>query len=466
MNSLFRLMTFALLAGAAALSCSGAHAGSSRAYYPTVTSGASGPAVTGWATRVSPTGSTSMILTGPGVVVSTGARVPVATGVIVEAVVTGVITGASAAGGWGAAIGGIGAVAMVAIPVIKDWMDRAGVTVAPDGSLGKPDPSSCTSAPCYSFSGYGRSNQSLAQFCSAGNSGTPSSHAYAMAVNTPSGKSSCTRTLTWYNCTSADCVNSTDTYDVADFIDGTVSPSSSASTPATLSEAQAVMSATAPTAAAVQALVDVNFPPVVSPQSITGPSSVAGLNTVKLGLDGSNQTETCKYYLEYFPSNIKAHPECTTVTTIPERVDTKTVTTTNPDGTSSTQVISTKTPASTSSSVVTSDALKPADQLPTDTALADLPSLYTAKYPNGLVGVWAVQRVALVATPLANLTSSLMPSVASSGSCPSMMVNLTFSSWANFGTHNVAPPCSIWDFGRIVILISALLLARRLIFGG
>ena len=101
-----------------------------------------------------------------------------------------------------------------------------------------------------------------------------------------------------------------------------------------------------------------------------------------------------------------------------------------------------------------------------DTPLPDQPLLYARKYPDGLVGVWAVQGAALSATPLANLTSSLMPSVASGGTCPVMLINFSLASWANFGVHDVAPPCYVWDWARVIILFSALLLARALVFGG
>ena len=58
-----------------------------------------------------------------------------------------------------------------------------------------------------------------------------------------------------------------------------------------------------------------------------------------------------------------------------------------------------------------------------------------------------------------------MPSVGLTGTCPVLMVNLDVG-FQNFGTHDFAPPCWIWDFGRVVVIVSALLLARALIFGG
>lgn len=109
---------------------------------------------------------------------------------------------------------------------------------------------------------------------------------------------------------------------------------------------------------------------------------------------------------------------------------------------------------------------KPSEAPATDTPLPGPPKLYTRKYPDGLTGVWAAQRALMVATPLFTLAKGLMPSVAMSGSCPTMPINLTFSNWANFGTKDVAPPCEVWDWGKAITIVSALLLARSLIFGG
>lgn len=102
----------------------------------------------------------------------------------------------------------------------------------------------------------------------------------------------------------------------------------------------------------------------------------------------------------------------------------------------------------------------------TDTALGDVPKLYTPVYPRGIEGVWSDAKSAMAGTSLARIIPSLMPSVGSSGQCPTMPINLNLSRWANFGTVDVAPPCFLWDFGKVVIIMSALLLARGLVFGG
>lgn len=103
---------------------------------------------------------------------------------------------------------------------------------------------------------------------------------------------------------------------------------------------------------------------------------------------------------------------------------------------------------------------------PLDTALPDQPKLYEPKYPTGLEGVWAQQKAALSATPLASVIGKVMPNVGSSGSCPVWNIDFSVAAWASFGVHNVAPPCQVWDWARLIILVSALLLARALIFGG
>jgi hypothetical protein len=91
--------------------------------------------------------------------------------------------------------------------------------------------------------------------------------------------------------------------------------------------------------------------------------------------------------------------------------------------------------------------------------------LYTPKYPDGFSGVWT-QKVALMkAAPLFGLVDHLMPSVASSGSCPVWNIPLNVG-FKDFGTYDVAPPCWVWDFGKIIVILSALILARALIFGG
>lgn len=101
----------------------------------------------------------------------------------------------------------------------------------------------------------------------------------------------------------------------------------------------------------------------------------------------------------------------------------------------------------------------------TDKPLPDQPKLYEPKYPDGISGVWNSKIQEIKATPLFNLAPSLLPTV-SGGSCPSWKVDLSIDGWTNAGLQDVSPPCWVWDVAKLVIIASALLLARRLIFGG
>lgn len=101
----------------------------------------------------------------------------------------------------------------------------------------------------------------------------------------------------------------------------------------------------------------------------------------------------------------------------------------------------------------------------TDKPLPDQPKLYEPKYPDGITGVWNSKLQEIKATPLFNLAPSLLPNV-SAGTCPSWKVDLSIDGWTNAGLQDLSPPCWVWDVAKLVIIASALLLARRLIFGG
>ena len=101
-----------------------------------------------------------------------------------------------------------------------------------------------------------------------------------------------------------------------------------------------------------------------------------------------------------------------------------------------------------------------------DSPMPDLPELYEQKYKDGLTGVVTAKIAELKQTPLFQLPSSLMGNLPSSGQCPAWQLDLNFSSWANFGIHSIGADCAIWDFAALVVLISAAILCRALIFGG
>jgi len=101
----------------------------------------------------------------------------------------------------------------------------------------------------------------------------------------------------------------------------------------------------------------------------------------------------------------------------------------------------------------------------TDTPLGDLPKLYERKYPDGLSGIWDLKSQQLKQTQIVSFANQLLPQF-NGGSCPSWTIDLELASWANFGVQNVSPDCAVWDWARIIILVSALILARALVFGG
>lgn len=106
------------------------------------------------------------------------------------------------------------------------------------------------------------------------------------------------------------------------------------------------------------------------------------------------------------------------------------------------------------------------EEAPTDTPFLEIPELYQQKYPDGLIGVMRTQFTAMKATPLFSLPMQLMGDLPQTGQCPSWQLDLSLANWASFGTYNVGADCAIWDFASWVIVISAFLLARQLVFGG
>lgn len=94
------------------------------------------------------------------------------------------------------------------------------------------------------------------------------------------------------------------------------------------------------------------------------------------------------------------------------------------------------------------------------------PDLYESKYPKGVKGVWESSGLGGDQGKLNTLARSFMPNISDNGGAPlSFKVPLNLGI-VNFGIVDVSPPPAIWPFIRICILITALWLARSLIFGG
>ncbi len=97
-----------------------------------------------------------------------------------------------------------------------------------------------------------------------------------------------------------------------------------------------------------------------------------------------------------------------------------------------------------------------------DSTLPAVVDFYTQKYPNGFGGVWAQKSAAMQANAFTGLISALTPSLASTGTCPAWNIGDLLG--LSFG--ELKPPCFIWDVIKVIFVVTALFMARRIIFGG
>lgn len=211
--------------------------------------------------------------------------------------------------------------------------------------------------------------------------------------------------------------------------------------PSSMDDIAPYMSARAPDARAVQTLLDNGADINPGNPTITGPSSVVGPSTTTNNPDGSRTVTNTTYNFSTAGNTVTNTSNVTTSTTY------------NTDN--SVRSVSTTTEAPKEQ-----DNAKAVDQ-----AMPDQPTLYKRKYPDGLTGVWTAQKTALMATPLLQLTSSMNPTIVGSGGYPSFPIAVVVGPW-NFGSYDASPPGFVWDFLKVCVIVTALFLARALIFGG
>lgn len=94
------------------------------------------------------------------------------------------------------------------------------------------------------------------------------------------------------------------------------------------------------------------------------------------------------------------------------------------------------------------------------------PDLYKSKYPDGISGVWSAKTSEIKSAPISNLVGDLMPKVADGGTPPTWIIDLDMGGIGNFGQRDISPPSWLWGVLKAITILSALLLARRLVFGG
>lgn len=110
---------------------------------------------------------------------------------------------------------------------------------------------------------------------------------------------------------------------------------------------------------------------------------------------------------------------------------------------------------------------KPPEDSATDTPLAGIPELYKQKYPDGFSGVWNSFKTKFNQTPFVNLIHQLTPNIPSGGTCPAWTIDLSWTPGGSMGVYRLGDDyCFIWPILKIIIIITALFTARRLVFGG
>jgi len=96
----------------------------------------------------------------------------------------------------------------------------------------------------------------------------------------------------------------------------------------------------------------------------------------------------------------------------------------------------------------------------------EIGSLWEKKYPDGPIGVWNEKSEEIKASGLAGLAGQLMPEIQPGGAPPTMELDFNFGRAGNFGGGSIAPDPGVWLAIRALVILCALILARRLIFGG
>jgi hypothetical protein len=101
---------------------------------------------------------------------------------------------------------------------------------------------------------------------------------------------------------------------------------------------------------------------------------------------------------------------------------------------------------------------------PTDPEMPPIPDLYEQKYPDGLKGVWDSGVDSLKQAPIFTFLQSLVPSFGDGG-CPQWQLPVMYGI-NDYSTADVSIPCWVWSAIRAIVIVSAALACRRIIFGG
>lgn len=88
-------------------------------------------------------------------------------------------------------------------------------------------------------------------------------------------------------------------------------------------------------------------------------------------------------------------------------------------------------------------------------------SFWESDYPDGFQGLWTQKKEEFKSSKLIAWLNGW--GFAKTGTCPSFEIDF---SALGFGSHAIAPYCWVWDIIRALMMLSAMIAARRLVFGG
>ncbi|MHB0820286.1 hypothetical protein ACYCFK_18670 [Stutzerimonas stutzeri] len=196
-----------------------------------------------------------------------------------------------------------------------------------------------------------------------------------------------------------------------------------------------------------------------SDPTLTGPTSVQGpqSTTTSTGPNGTTTTtKDTQHDLDY------SNPDGVVVR------DRTTTTKKDPDGTTTTDTTKDTGPVTPADpAVIPGGGGSPSPDLDgtfSDTPFPEIEPFYQQKYPDGLQGAWNSRKAEFEDSAFMEFLSSFIPSF--SGSCPGWSMNVNIASWASFGIHEFQSLCWVFDFIKVVMLLTAAFLCRALIFGG
>uniref|UniRef100_UPI0013F611A0 hypothetical protein n=1 Tax=Metapseudomonas otitidis TaxID=319939 RepID=UPI0013F611A0 len=193
---------------------------------------------------------------------------------------------------------------------------------------------------------------------------------------------------------------------------------------------------------------------LTGPAVVQGPSSLSTQTYIKP--DGSQGIRTTSTSTEFGISYGDNYFDVTP----------KTTTTKTEDGTPiSTEVETDKTPLPE----VPPDPAKP-DESPEpqysfqDTDFPEVEPFYKQQYPDGLKGVWNSKQKDFKDSAFLKFLSGFVPTFA--GVCPSFGLDFNIASWAMFGHIDFMSLCWVFDFIKIIMMVTTVFTCRALIFGG